>query len=67
MPLFLQLKFCKRDIYKNLEHLSYQTYSCVYPFVGVEHFGWMKNILLGTPSVGAADICAVFVILILRA
>jgi hypothetical protein len=30
MPLFLQLKLFKRDIYKNLEHLSYQIYFCVY-------------------------------------
>ena len=27
---FLQLKLFKRDIYKNLEHLSYQAYFCVY-------------------------------------
>jgi hypothetical protein len=37
------------------------------PSVGVEHFEWMENILLHTPSVGAADICGVYVILILRA
>jgi hypothetical protein len=30
MPLFLQLKLFKKDIYKNLEHLSYQTYFYVY-------------------------------------
>jgi hypothetical protein len=35
--------------------------------VGVEHFGWMENILLRTPSVGAVGICGVYVILILRA
>ena len=27
---FLQLKLFKRDIYNNLEHLSYQAYFCVY-------------------------------------
>jgi hypothetical protein len=37
------------------------------PSLGVKHFGWMKNMLLNTPSVGAADIYAVYVILILRA
>jgi hypothetical protein len=37
------------------------------PSVGVEHFGWIENMLLRTPSVGAVDICGVYVILILRA
>jgi hypothetical protein len=37
------------------------------PSVGVKHFGWMKNMLLHTPSVGVADICGVYMILIFRA
>jgi hypothetical protein len=37
------------------------------PSVGVKYFGWMENMLLHTPSVGAADICRAYVILILRA
>ena len=37
------------------------------PSVGVEHFWVDENMLLRTPSVGAADICEVYVILILRA
>jgi hypothetical protein len=37
------------------------------PSIGVEHFGWMKKMLLRTLSVGAANICGVYVILILRA
>jgi hypothetical protein len=37
------------------------------PSVRVEHFVWMENILLRTPSVGAANICGVYVVLILRA
>jgi hypothetical protein len=34
------------------------------PSVGVEHFWWMEDILLHTPSVRAADICELYVILI---
>jgi hypothetical protein len=37
------------------------------PSAGVEHFGWMENIVLRTLSVGVADIYGVYVILILRA
>ena len=37
------------------------------PSVGVEHFWVDGNMLLRTPSVGAVDICEVYVILILRA
>jgi hypothetical protein len=37
------------------------------PSVGVEHFRWMENMLLCTPSVEAADICGVYMILILGA
>jgi hypothetical protein len=37
------------------------------PSVGVEHFKWIENILLRTPSIGVADICGVYLILILRA
>ena len=35
------------------------------PSVGVEHFWVDENIVLSTPSVGATDICGVYVILIL--
>ena len=43
MPLFVQLKLFKRDIYKNLEHLfgGWKTYlSCFVftPSVGVKYF-----------------------------
>jgi hypothetical protein len=37
------------------------------PSVGVEHFGWIKNMFLCTLSVEAVDICGVYLILILRA
>jgi hypothetical protein len=37
------------------------------PSIGVEHFSGWKNMLLRSPSVGAANICGVYVILILRA
>ena len=65
MPLFLPLKLFKRDIYKNLELLPKKHIFVSIASAGVEHFGWMENMFLHTTSVGAADICGVYVILIL--
>jgi hypothetical protein len=42
MPLFLQLELFKRDIYRNLEHLSYQHIFMSNPNVGVEYF-WVDG------------------------
>ena len=63
-----------RDSNKNLEYLfgAWKTYQACFvftPSVGVKHFFVdldERHVLL-TPSVGAAGICGVYVILILRA
>ena len=67
MALFPQMKLVKRDIYKNLEHLSNNHIFVSIPSVGVEHFWVDGKHVLHTPSVGAVDIYGVYVILILRA
>jgi hypothetical protein len=66
--LFLQIgKLSRKTFTRTWSIYSKQTSFVSSPSVGVKHFGWMENMLLHTPSVGVADICGVYVILILRA
>ena len=67
MPLLLQLKLFKRDIYKNWSIYPNKYIFVSIPSIGVEHFWVDGRHVLHTPSVGAAHICGVYVILILRA
>jgi hypothetical protein len=67
MPLFLQLKLLRETFTRTWSIYPIKHIFVSIPSVGVEHFGWMENMLLCTPSVGATNICGVCVILILRA
>jgi hypothetical protein len=67
MPLFAIGKLSRKTLQELGAFIPNKLLFVSSPSVGVEHFGWIKNMLLCTLSVGAVDICGVYMILILRA